>query len=72
MARKNPVAKVGNYASTDVDSTGMDPEMQAQMYGTKMDKTESAYVKGTGRPSSVEAVKRARKANKQPPLSPEV
>ena len=70
--RKNPVAKVGNYASADVDSAGMDPNMQELMYGKPMDATEKAYVKGVGnRPSARQAVARARKANKQPPLPPE-
>lgn len=70
--RKNPTAKVGNYATTDVDSTGMDPDMQAQMYGTKMDKTESSYVSGAqNKKTATEAVRRARRANKQPPLAPQ-
>jgi hypothetical protein len=35
----------------------------------KMDKTESDYVKGRGgADSAVEAVRRTRKANKQPPI----
>ncbi len=67
--RGNPVARVGNYAQ-EVDSTGIDPEMKQVMFGTPMDPTESAYVQGTGnRPSAIQAVKRARKANKQPPLA---
>ena len=66
--RGNPVARVGGYAQ-EVDSTGVDPSMQSTLYGTKMDKTEKDYVSGTGgRPSAMEAVRRARKANKQPPV----
>lgn len=65
--RKYPTGKVGNYAAP-VDTTGMDPDMIADLTGTKMTKIESAYVKGTGRPSAIEAVKRARRANRQPPL----
>jgi hypothetical protein len=65
------VARVGNYAQ-EVDSTGMDDSMKAQMFGTKMDKTESSYLKGAkNKVSATEAVRRARKANKQPPLRPE-
>lgn len=62
-------AKVGNYAS-DIDTTGMSEEDKAFFTGTPMTKLESAYVKGTGRPSAIQAVKNARKANKQPPLKP--
>lgn len=69
--RGNPTGRIGNYAAR-VDESGMDPEMKGMMFGTKMTKLESDYVKGTGRASSVEAVKRARKANKQRPLRPEV
>lgn len=66
--RKNPVAKVGNYAQ-EVDSVGVDPEMKSLMFGTKMDKTESDYVKGrSNAPSAMEAVRRARRANKKPPV----
>lgn len=65
--RGNPVARAGNYAA-ETDSVGMDESMKSSLYGTKMNKVESDYVKGTGRASSVEAVRRARKANKQPPL----
>ena len=67
--RGNPTARVGNYAQK-VDTLGMDPEMKEQMLGTKMDKTEKNYAKG-GSPNAREAIKRARKANKQPPLRPE-
>jgi hypothetical protein len=64
--RRNPAKKY-----TD------DPEMQATLNGssdneagaTPMDKTERDYFNGTGRrDSAVEAVRRARKANKQPAL----
>ena len=66
--RKNPTARAGNYVAP-VDSSGMDASMKASLFGTKMDKTESAYIKGTGgRPSAMEAVRRARKANKRPPV----
>lgn len=66
--RGNPVARAGNYAAP-VDSSGMDDSMKSMLYGTKMDKTEKNYVKGRGgAASSVEAVRRARKANRQPPL----
>lgn len=69
--RGNPIAKVGNYAM-DVDSAGMDPEMQSQMFGQKMDKTESAYVaQAKNKATATEAVRRARRANKQAPLPPE-
>lgn len=69
--RGNPTGRIGNYAQR-VDAAGMDSDMQGMMFGTKMTPTERAFVKGTGRTSSVEAVKRARKANKQRPLRPEV
>lgn len=66
--RGNPVAKVGNYAQ-EVDSVGMDSGMKAQMFGSKMDKTESKYVSGAkNKSTATEAVRRARKANKQRPL----
>lgn len=68
--RGNP-AHIGNYMQR-VDPAAMDDSMQDMMFGTKMNKTEKSYVKGTGRSSSVEAVRRARKANKQPRLRPEV
>lgn len=68
MARpKVPIGRAGNYTAP-VDTAGMDPAMIADLTGAKADKTERAYIKGTGRKSAVEAVKRARKANKQPPL----
>ena len=66
--KKRPViGKISNYAAP-VDTAGMDEEMIIQMIGTKPDKIESDYMKGTGRASSVEAVRRARRANKKPPL----
>lgn len=68
--RKNPVARVGNYAAP-VDSQGMDQSdpMFGELFGTKMDKTESSYVSGAkNKSSATEAVRRARRANKQPPL----
>jgi len=66
--RKNPVARVGNYAQ-EVDPATLDPEMSSMMFGKKMDKTESAYVKGKkNSPTAIEAVRRARKANKAAPL----
>jgi hypothetical protein len=74
MARPLPkkrgvTGRAGGYAA-DVDTTGMDEAMKAQLTGTPMTKIESDYVKGTGRASSVEAVRRARKANKKPLLRP--
>ena len=51
-----------------IDTTGMDPADIAQLIGTKATKLESDYIKGTKRASAVEAVRRARRANKQPPL----
>ena len=74
--RGNPVARAGNYAQ-EVDTEGMDPEMMETLglrrpKGTKMNKTESDYVKSAGgRSSATEAVRRARKANKQPSLKEE-
>ena len=71
MARKMPTARAGNYVAP-VDTVGMDPAMKATLGLTKtekMDKTESAYVKGRGgAASAIEAVRRARRANKRPPL----
>lgn len=64
------VAKVGNYAA-EIDTTNMSDEDKAFFTGTPMTKLERSYVTGTGRKSSVEAVKRARRANKQPPLKGE-
>ena len=66
-------AKRGNPAAKYTD----DPDMQATLNGsssneagaTPMDKTERDYFNGTKRrDSAIEAVRRARKANKQPPL----
>lgn len=66
--RRAPVARVGNYAA-EVDSFGLDPELKATLLGTPMDKTESAYVASKGgSESSREAVRRARKANRKPPV----
>lgn len=65
--RRNPTIKAGNYA-TEGDTTGMDEAMKATLTGTPMTKVEEDYVKGTGRESAKEAVRRARKANKQPPV----
>ncbi len=71
QVKKRPViGRAGNYAAP-IDTTGMDEEMKSMLTGTPMTKNESAYVKGTGRQSSITAVKRARKANKQPLLSPQ-
>jgi len=66
--RRNPLARAGNYAQ-EVDSTGLDPEMKNSLFGAKslgkMTKVERDYVKDkSGSASSVEAVRRARKANK--------
>lgn len=66
-------SKRGNPASKYTD----DPEMQRVLDGagdneagaTPMDKTERDYFNGTGRrDSALEAVRRARKANKKAPL----
>lgn len=65
--RKYPMGRAGGHAAL-IDTTGMPPEMIIDLTGTKMNKLESDFVKGTGRASSVEAVRRARRANKQPPL----
>jgi hypothetical protein len=71
MPRKMPTGRAGNYAAP-VDTAGMDPAMKASLQVTpteKMDKVESAYVKGKGGASSaLQAVRKARKANKRPPL----
>ncbi len=71
MARRNPTAKAGNY-SAPADTAGMDDALKQTLGLQKtepMDKTESAYVKGRGGAASAkEAVRRARKANKRPPL----
>lgn len=66
--RGNPIARVGNYAAP-IDTAGIDESMKNLMLGTDMDKVEKAYVEGKGNsPSSIEAVRRARRANKRPPL----
>lgn len=67
IPKRATVAKVGNYAA-EIDTTGMSDENKAFFTGTKLTKLERDYVKGTGRKSALEAVKRARKANKQPLL----
>jgi len=61
------MARAGNYVAP-VDTVGMDPEMKSSLTGTPMNKVEKAYVQGTGRKSAVEAVRRARRANKAPLL----
>jgi uncharacterized protein YqfA (UPF0365 family) len=61
--RRNPVGRAGNYAQ-EIDTTGIDPEMKETLgLGIKMNKIESDYVKGTGRATAIDAVRRARKAN---------
>lgn len=66
--RSNPIARVGNYAAP-VDTAGMDQSMISMMTGTKMSKTEASYLKGAkNKASATEAIRRARRANKQPPL----
>ncbi len=67
--RGNPtIARVGNYAAP-VEAVGIDPEMKATLFGTAMNKTEKGYVKSRGGAvSAMEAVRRARRANKQPPV----
>lgn len=67
VSQRYPIARTGNYAAP-IDTTGMSDEDKVFFTGTKATKLERSYVKGTGRASSVEAVRRARKANKQPPL----
>lgn len=70
MARRPPTARVGNYAAP-VDSQGMDQNdpMFGELFGSPMNKVESDYMKGaSNKASAKEAVKRARRANKQPPL----
>lgn len=71
MARKMPSARAGNYRAP-VDTAGMDSAMKETLglkKTEKMDKTEAAYVKGKGQTaSSIEAVRRARRANKRPPI----
>jgi hypothetical protein len=70
MARRNPIARVGNY-SAPVESTG-DAAMDETLFGgipKPMDKTERAYVSGAkNKDTATEAVRRARKANKAAPL----
>ena len=66
--KSRPVTgRAGNYAAP-IDTAGMDPEMITELTGTKATKVESDYLRGTNRPSAIEAVKRARRANRQPPL----
>lgn len=66
--RRGVRGQVGNYVA-DIDTVGMSDEDKALFTGTKANKVESDYIKGTGgRASAIEAVRRARKANKQPPL----
>ena len=61
MARRNPIARVGNY-SAPIDTDGMDPEMKSTMTGTPADSTEKAYVAGSkNKATATEAVRRARK-----------
>jgi hypothetical protein len=69
MARRNPVAQVGNYAAP-AESTG-DPAMDQTLFGgmpKPLDKTENDYVsQAKNKATAKVAVQRARKANKQPP-----
>ena len=66
--RKDPTARVGNYVAP-ADSIGMDEGMKATLFGTPMDKVESAYVSGKGGSDSArDAVRRARRANRKPPV----
>jgi len=71
MARKSPIARVGNY-SAPAEKTGdeaMDETLGFRGKAKGMDKTEKAYVAGRGgAASATEAVRKARKANKKPPL----
>lgn len=65
------MGRAGNYVAP-VDTSGMDPEMLADLTATKLSKTESSYLSGTGgRQSAFEAIRRARRANGQPsPIFP--
>lgn len=68
MARKPPTFRIGNYAAP-VDTAGMDQSMIDLGTGTKMNKTESSYVAGAkNKNTATEAVRRARRANRQPPI----
>jgi hypothetical protein len=68
--RKNPTARIGNYtAPIDTTGGGIDNSMLNDMLGTPMDKTEASYVASrSGAPAAKEAVRRARRANKMPPV----
>jgi len=70
MARKSPIARVGNYAAP-VESTG-DVQLDHTLFGPKgtdMDKTEAAYVAGAkNKDTARAAVSKARSANKAAPL----
>lgn len=67
--RQSPIARVGNYAAP-VESTG-DDSMDNTLFGKRpkaYDKTERNYVAGAkNKDTAKEAVRRARKANKQAP-----
>ena len=69
VKKRQVMGRAGNYVAP-IDTAGMDPEMIAELTGTKANKVESSYISGTRRPSATEAVKRARRANRQPPLRP--
>ena len=57
--------KIGNYrANVEPDPEGVLESVQTQ---TPLTKVEKDYVKGTRRTTAMEAVRRARRANKQPP-----
>ncbi len=63
MARKNPLEKA------PIDTVGMDEDMKATLFGTSMDKLEKAYLAAHPDSSSaMEAVRRARRANRRPPV----
>ena len=68
MARKNPVARVGNYTSP-MDTTGIDQSMKKLMLGqapANMNKVESDYAKSKDDPTSAyEAIRRTRRANRR-------
>ena len=62
------LGRAGNYAAP-VDSIDLDSAMKATLLGTPMDKVEKAYVGNKGPDSSaMEAVRRARRANRKPPV----
>jgi hypothetical protein len=72
MARRLMTGNVGGFAAP-IDTTNMDEETKRVFQRPKnMNKTERDFVAGSkDKKSATEAVRRARTANKQPPI-PEV